>query len=904
MNQKINAFQEAMRTAGLEPPPNIEPGEKLHRFPGIGKGPENNAGWCRMFSDGMGGVYGDWSSNLRESWQAEQAQSYSPIEHAAFRQKIKEATEQAEADRKAAQQSAAGLALKRWQAATPAHEDHPYLKKKEIKPHGIKQEGTNLLLPLYDEQGKLWTLQTISPNGNKRFTPKGGRTKGLFFSIGEKPLKCVVEGFATGAAVYEATRYSVVIAFNADNIKAVLPHIKSSGSAPLVICADDDQQQGTDQNPGIKAAEEAAAAGDCVVAYPAMGKKADFWDLFHETGPAAVKVAIDGGITPREKKLNHLMARASVNCGAPFEEESLHLLSALKEEDAPSFMRFRQDLKKNNPSILLQELDKKIPPPAPPMRDFEKSSQSSLPRLVHKTERGPKLLPQSRASSLLAKGLNGQYKFSIDSSTWYRFEQTQWVKIKLIEFETAVIEALTEGTGTFGFTENFQRGVTNLIQKGGFLTSSVQQRGTVPFQNGQLNIKDRTLYPTTPRNALTWCLSFEYNTGATCPNFTEWIGKAVDGDKNTIQLIRAYINAIIIGRPDLQRFLHLVGPGGTGKSTLGRLLFDIVGEENRTTTSLKQLEGNRFETAGIYGKKLVCIEEAESFTASVSVLKAMTGQDPLRLERKGQQQEGTFIYEGQVLLMSNERFTTKDSLGGIERRRITIDFLHKFTAEERADWDRRGGEKALLFSEIPGIINWSLELSHNDVTEIFKELPGRVQRSNFEAMIYTNPLAEWMIESCVLCPDAQVQIGRKPPSDDDMSRLYPNYYSWAEGMGVKPIGVRSFSTKFLETAKELGATNISKKRVGGSGKGYAAIFGLKLKKDNEPSWKDQITVPVRSDTSPGEQIFPPAPPASDESEASEVLLHSPLYNYSMEGGTPKEKRQKELDYEYEYNITV
>lgn len=73
------------------------------------------------------------------------------------------------------------------------------------------------------------------------------------------------------------------------------------------------------------------------------------------------------------------------------------------------------------------------------------------------------------------------------------------------------------------------------------------------------------------------------------------------------------------------------------------------------------------------------------------MLKAMTGQDPLRLERKNQQQEGSFIYEGQTLMMSNERLATTDYTNGIERRRMTVELTKRITKEEWAKWSRRGG---------------------------------------------------------------------------------------------------------------------------------------------------------------------------------------------------------------------
>ena len=44
--------------------------------------------------------------------------------------------------------------------------------------------------------------------------------------------------------------------------------------------------------------------------------------------------------------------------------------------------------------------------------------------------------------------------------------------------------------------------------------------------------------------------------------------------------------------------------------TLGWLAFVLVGKDNSITTKLKELKSNRFETAGIYFRQQVAIEEA------------------------------------------------------------------------------------------------------------------------------------------------------------------------------------------------------------------------------------------------------------------------------------------------------
>jgi putative DNA primase/helicase len=256
MIDNIYAFAGMMRAVGLEPPEHIEPG-RFHRFPGIGKRNGNTAGWCKLFDDGMGGSFGDYSNGLSESWQAEREQPFTEGERAAFRRQVAKSRKQAEAQRLAEQEQAATQARQRWETARPADPCHLYLVKKQIKAHGTRQEGDKLLIPLRDESGRVWALQTIGPDGGKLFSPAGCRTKGLYFSIGQPapggPV-CPVEGFATGAAIHEATGHPVACAMTAGNLEAVARIVKGKlNGHPIVVCADDDRKPDTEKNPGIEA---------------------------------------------------------------------------------------------------------------------------------------------------------------------------------------------------------------------------------------------------------------------------------------------------------------------------------------------------------------------------------------------------------------------------------------------------------------------------------------------------------------------------------------------------------------------------------------------------------------------------------------------------------------------------
>lgn len=291
-------FSDAIKAAGLIPPDAIEPG-KFHKFPGEGKGSRNKAGWCKLFNDGVGGIFGDYASGLSTDWQAQRETPYSEAERQAFRQAIADAKKQAEAEQKARNDEAADKAKSIWQKATPAHDDHPYLLKKGIKPNGAKLLNNALLIPMRAD-GDIHSLQFIGPDGDKKFL-FGGRIKGCYCSMGNPngaAALCICEGFATGATIHEATGYPVAIAFNAGNLGAVAKAMRDKfPDLPLIVCADDDYR--TEGNPGLTRATEAARAVGGLLAIPDFGSNrpdgaTDFNDMAALLGVEAVRLAIVG----------------------------------------------------------------------------------------------------------------------------------------------------------------------------------------------------------------------------------------------------------------------------------------------------------------------------------------------------------------------------------------------------------------------------------------------------------------------------------------------------------------------------------------------------------------------------------------------------------------------------------
>lgn len=125
------------------------------------------------------------------------------------------------------------------------------------------------MIPLRDINGKLWSLQIISPDGTKHFL-KNGRTEGCFHILGSiqegKPIY-ITEGYVTGASVHRAILGAVIVSFHAGNLLKVIDEIKKCyPSCLLIIAGDDDRWK--EKNVGRDKAQEAADKFGCRVVFP------------------------------------------------------------------------------------------------------------------------------------------------------------------------------------------------------------------------------------------------------------------------------------------------------------------------------------------------------------------------------------------------------------------------------------------------------------------------------------------------------------------------------------------------------------------------------------------------------------------------------------------------------------
>ena len=195
-----------------------------------------------------------------------------------------------------AQDKASLIAKGLWAAMLdlPLHANHGYLSRKGVGAHGVKIDNDNLAVPARDT--------TASCGPSKKMFVKNGRKSGCFplwdgpIPVGSDIL--FAEGYATDAALREATGLPVVVAFDAGNLLPVgLKFAKAFPSNMLAIMANDDRH-GKD-NTGIARAVETAAVGGAVVAlefaFPAS-MPTDWNDLPRLEGLEAVRSQVQAGL--------------------------------------------------------------------------------------------------------------------------------------------------------------------------------------------------------------------------------------------------------------------------------------------------------------------------------------------------------------------------------------------------------------------------------------------------------------------------------------------------------------------------------------------------------------------------------------------------------------------------------
>ena len=460
---------------------------------------------------------------------------------------------------------------------------------------------------------------------------------------------------------------------------------------------------------------------------------------------------------------------------------------------------------------------------------------SPMPRPTPSAAREQK--PRNPSSDVVANVLLQTYKgnarYSQTQNCFFIYEYKSkglWSNLSETEMKGEIkskLELVKEHLLPNGYSMNLVNDVLEQLRVSLIFDDWYEDNEHLLFTNGILCIETKEFIDFDREMHMTQQLPYNYDPAATCEPIIKWLKYVQDGNWDRVQVLRAWLRAVLLSNSDIQKFVEIVGPGKSGKSTYSNLAHALVGDDNAMISSLEHLEKNRFETANLYKKKLLLFNDVERYGGSVSVLKAITGRDLIRNERKFQSGSlKPFKFNGLVMITANEPIQTTDPTSGLARRRLTIPFDRPFTgssAEQRTliDMDDRGNPLGDFASLLPGLVNWVLDMPESEMREYLMETNKKVDffaKHHREQILKSNQIMDWMEHCLVFDPGASAPVGLAKSAPSGSSHiymahdkwLYASYCEFSRASNSNILGRSRFETLLMDVCVHQLALNIYK----------------------------------------------------------------------------------------------
>ena len=756
----VQDFMGAMAEAGVPMASDgrIVPDGKLHRYRVEGDKRGSKSGWYVLHTDDPpAGAFGCWKRRVQGTWSAKPEREFTPAERTRWLRRIEETKRAREEEERRARERAKERARALKEKAKPASPDHPYLRRKGVQAHGVRQLGERLLVPV-TSGGEIDGLQFIDPDGGKRFL-RGTPKREHYFPIGTPNGSIVIaEGYATAAAIHEATGTAAVVAFDASNVLPVAEAVRARFPEIEIIVAGDNDHA-TEGNPGRTAAEEAARAVGGRVAIPsfAAGDPGTDWnDIMAQQGAEAV-------------------AR-----GLGMDSGGQGGLPEGHEEGAPD----------GDPLIL----DPSDPyPGAAEIVDLH--FRADQQRLLHEQHGsfyeydGVRYAPAEEAEIR-----SRLWAIAAEAKRWAGKEEPE---LKAFQPTTTKLNNLLDALRACCHLAAEIEPPCWLEERSG----DPPPENLVSMANGILHLPTRQLRIHTPRFYTHNALGFDYEPEAGRPDrWLAFLDELWPDDPTSIQALQEMFAYFLTRDTRFQKAFLMVGPKRSGKGTIARVLNQLIGPANVGAPTLASLSTN-FGLWPLIGKQLAIISDARlsgrvDQVAIAERLLAISGEDTVTIDRK-YMSPWTGRLSTRFLILTNELPRLADASGALASRFIVLTLQRSFYGNE----DPHLTDK--LLTELPGIFNWTLEGWDRLRARGHFVQPDASAEAIREMEDLGSPVAAFIRDRCIVEP------GRSVPA----ASLYGAWRRWCESEGRDHPGTAQSFGRDLRAA--VPGLHMSQPRVDG-----------------------------------------------------------------------------------------
>ena len=476
---------------------------------------------------------------------------------------------------------------------------------------------------------------------------------------------------------------------------------------------------------------------------------------------------------------------------------------ALLEAQAIEFLQFQEE--QDPMAQLLSNAVKAA-------QDYERDSG-----FVAENRRQKKNAPDNQIVMTIAGLIEKNIVFSRKHNTFMEYSNGVWRSLDKTDSEVMVEKYLYELASTLlpnGWDNNRVMSITKSLSR---YIQDEEEWNPNPdlrcFENLVVNIKTLETMEHSPKYRLTRKIPYAYDPTADCPEIKKWLNYVQYDDQEIVEVLRAWLRACLTNAYQIQRFLEIVGPGKTGKTTFTELCTALVGMKNTVACDFENLR-NRFEMARFIDASLCTFSDVDRYSGDISNFKKMTGGDALRAEHKNSSTKiPPFYLEGLVIVTANELLQTPDSTSGLKRRRLTVFFNRRFTGDANEQVQLINNTETKYDShatgkfapELPGLINWLLQMSEERMRSLLIDTnrhSAKLKAISEDVDASTNLQKKWLLEKVVYNPAAATAFGNlkdnreqgaKSPYKYWNTKLYANYCDFAHSQTAGKSGAMNLS---------------------------------------------------------------------------------------------------------------
>jgi P4 family phage/plasmid primase-like protien len=398
-------------------------------------------------------------------------------------------------------------------------------------------------------------------------------------------------------------------------------------------------------------------------------------------------------------------------------------------------------------------------------------------------------------------------------STWYYWDQV-WREVVPDEMRSLVTKDLQDSSGVPFVTTSL---VGNVLENLRGLALVGQGKEPLPFyisdytpptmisrrhmlvlQNGLLDLdalangETVELLDFDPCWFGTSILPFGYDPDAKCSKFRQFLyqilernpknGKALHPGDKRLRVLQEWFGYTLLCDGRYQKFLLMLGEGNNGKGVLQNLWLKMLGVDNVSHVSLDQLSGE-FALQPLLGRMAnICGDLCEIDQVAEGILKRLTGQDNITVNRKNQ----TMISMApsvKLIFATNALPRFSDKSLGIWRRLMAMPF-RGVVADDKVN-ETLAEE---LEEELPGILNWALaglrrllDQGHFSHCVICNQA---AQKHRFDC----DPVAQFLDERVKFAPQGSTQL-----YEVLKDTFYQEYSQCCEQGGFKALSKNRFN---------------------------------------------------------------------------------------------------------------